>query len=748
MPDQVPPEVELKPPPPPDCGELAGCWNPFWLLDELLLDPLESPDEPDDPVPELELELELDDELPPVVVVAAWLAPGRMAAMAPATATLAKDTPTVVAFSRRRPCSRSATARATWRALLTRPAGGSSLLFTSISIPLLAVNAVGELSADVLSAPGRGAGVCRIGPSCQYLAMRNDASPNTAGPGALRAARDLLLAHRTEYTAAVTRFAWPALEEFNWALDWVDVIAAEHPERLALRVVGDDGSDEALSYAALAARSAQVANWLRGLGVRRGDHVLLMLGNIVPLWEVMLAAMKLGAVVIPASTLLQPADLEDRIARGHVRHVIAEAGLTTRFAGIPGDWTRIVAGPADRYYGALDDADQWHNYAQAASAPAEFTPDGVTRASDPLLLYFTSGTTSQPKLVGHTQVSYPVGHLSTMYWIGIQPGDVHLNISSPGWAKHAWSNFFAPWNASATILILNQARFNAQGMLKALGDYGVTTFCAPPTVWRMLIQADLSAADVSVLRECVAAGEPLNPEVIEQVRKAWGITVRDGFGQTETTALVGNSPGQPVKAGSMGRPLPGYPVVLVDPVTGEPGRDGEICLDLARRPLGLMTGYAGDAERAAEAMRGGYYHTGDVASQDDDGYITYVGRTDDVFKASDYRISPFELESVLIEHAAVAEAAVVPSPDPLRLAVPKAYVLLAADAVAGPELARDIMAFVRMRVPGYKRIRRVEFGDLPKTISGKIRRVELRGQETEPRETRGSTEFWEEDFSW
>src|ERR1700748_2338728 len=297
-----------------------------------------------------------------------------------------------------------------------------------------------------------------------------------------------------------------------------------------------------------------------------------------------------------------------------------------------------------------------------------------------------------------------------MYWIGIQPGDVHLNISSPGWAKHAWSNFFAPWNAQATILILNQSRFNAQGLLAALGDCRVSTFCAPPTVWRMLIQADLGSADISSLRECVAAGEPLNPEVIEQVRKAWGITVRDGFGQTETTAQVGNPPGQPVKAGSMGRPLPGYPVVLVDPVTGEPGRDGEICLDLIRRPLGLMTGYADDPERDAEAMRGGYYHTGDVASQDEDGYITYVGRTDDVFKASDYRISPFELESVLIEHAAVAEAAVVPSPDPLRLAVPKAYVLLAAGSEPDQATALSILRFARDRVPGYKRIRRVEFG--------------------------------------
>jgi acetyl-CoA synthetase len=437
--------------------------------------------------------------------------------------------------------------------------------------------------------------------------MRNDASGPASAHDTLRAARDLLLASRTDYAAAVAGFSWPALDEFNWGLDWFDVIAAEHPDRLALRVVGDDGSDEAVTYAAMAARSAQVANWLRGLGVRRGDHVLLMLGNIVPLWEVMLAAMKLGAVVIPASTLLQPADLADRITRGSVRQVIAEAAQVPKFAGVPGDWTRVVIG------GASAEADGWVPYTDSAAAPAVFEPDGTTQAGDPLLLYFTSGTTSVPKLVGHTHVSYPVGHLSTMYWIGLQPGDVHLNISSPGWAKHAWSNLFAPWLAQATILILNQTRFNAQGMLQALGDCGVTTFCAPPTVWRMLIQADLSAADISALRECVAAGEPLNPEVIEQVRKAWGITIRDGFGQTETTLQVGNPPAQPLKPGSMGRPLPGYPVVLVDPVTGEPARDGEICLDLSRRPLGLMTGYQDDAEREAEAMRGGYYHTGDVA---------------------------------------------------------------------------------------------------------------------------------------
>jgi acetyl-CoA synthetase len=563
-------------------------------------------------------------------------------------------------------------------------------------------------------------------------------TPVTQSSRAFRAARDLLLTHRDDYEAAWREFAWPDLGEFNWALDWFDVIAAEHPERPALRIVGDDAAS--LTYGELKDRSGQVANWLRGLGVRRGDRVLLMLGNVAPLWEVILGAMKLGAVIIPASTLLQPADLDDRVARGQVGHVVTDTAQVEKFANVPGDWTRVVVGGA---------AEGWHSYADAFSAAPEFTPEGVTRASDPLLLYFTSGTTALPKLVAHTQVSYPVGHLSTMYWVGIQPGDVHLNLSSPGWAKHAWSNLFAPWNAGATVLVLNYPRFSAASLLAALGDFGISTFCAPPTVWRMLIQADLGSADISSLRECVAAGEPLNPEVIEQVRKAWGITVRDGFGQTETTAQVGNTPGQAVRVGSMGRPLPGYAVVLVDPVSGAVSRDGEICLDLSRRPLGLMTGYLDDDALNDRAMAGGYYHTGDVATRDDDGYITYVGRTDDVFKASDYRISPFELESILIEHEAVAEAAVVPSPDPVRLAVPKAYVLLTSGRSPSPELAQEIMMFCRQRVAPYKRIRRLEFADLPKTISGKIRRVELRDAETgRPSSPRGVTEFWEEDFSW
>jgi acetyl-CoA synthetase len=614
-----------------------------------------------------------------------------------------------------------------------------------------------------------------------------------------RAARDLLLRHRADYAAARAEFSWPELGEFNWALDWFDAIAAEHPDRTALRIVtspaaaaasaGPDGAHGTrISYAEMARRSDQVACWLREVGVRRGDRLLLMLGNIAPLWEVILAAMKLGAVIVPTSTLLGPADLADRIVRGDVRHVVTESAHVPKFREVPGDWTRIAVeptvggvtvetgeapgvggagGPGASGAGAAPGA--WRAYADSYAASTEFTPDGVTRATDPLLLYFTSGTTAQPKLVQHTHASYPAGHLSTMYWIGLQPGDVHLNISSPGWAKHAWSNVYAPWNAGATALIFGYDRFSAGQLLQVLGEEGVTTFCAPPTVWRMLIQADLAGTDVSALRECLAAGEPLNPEVIEQVRQAWDITVRDGYGQTETTAQVGNTPGQPVRLGSMGRPLPGYEVTLVEPVSGQPAAEGEICLDLSRRPLGLMTGYLGRPEQDAEAMRGGYYHTGDVAARDDDGYITYVGRTDDVFKASDYRISPFELESVLIEHEAVAEAAVVPSPDPVRLAVPKAYVALAAGVVPSAEVAQSIMAFSRGRLAPYKRLRRIEFAELPKTISGKIRRFELRQQETvraaggapPPKDPdgiggpfrvdpspRGTTDFWEEDFSW
>ena len=557
-------------------------------------------------------------------------------------------------------------------------------------------------------------------------------------------ARDFLLAHRNDYAAAIAGFRWPRLDRFNWALDYFDLIARDN-DAPALWIVGEDGSDARFSFAEMASRSARAANFLRGLGVRRGDRILMMLGNELALWETMLAAMKLGAVVIPATALLTTDDLRDRIARGAVRHVIANAAHASKFAPLAAAFTRIAVGSDSG-----GSAAGWHRFESAQASSDRFVADGPTQATDPMLLYFTSGTTAKPKLVLHTHQSYPVGHLSTMYWIGLRASDIHLNISSPGWAKHAWSCVYAPWNAQACIFIYNSARFNAAALLQVLARCRVTTLCAPPTVWRMLIQEDLAAYRGKLaLREVVGAGEPLNPEVIDQVQRAWGLELRDGYGQTETTAQIANSPGQRVKPGSMGRPLPGYAVALLDP-DGRPANEGEVCIDLQANPLPLMAGYLDSAEKTAEAMRDGYYHTGDVAQRDADGYITFVGRADDVFKASDYRISPFELESVLIEHPAVAEAAVVPSPDPLRLAVPKAYVILVAGTAPSAELARQVFAFTRRKLAAYQRIRRLEFVvELPKTISGKIRRVQLRADEVERRSRaggRGEHEYFEDDF--
>jgi acetyl-CoA synthetase len=549
-------------------------------------------------------------------------------------------------------------------------------------------------------------------------------------------ARDTLLTHREDLNAAQRVFRWPMLSHFNWALDYFDPLAAL-TDRIALRIVDGNGFDQALTYAKLATRSSQVANYLAARGVGRGDRVLIMLSNVVPLWESMLAVIKLGAVMIPATTLLQTDDLRDRLERGAVKAIVTEVSFAARFESLSGAPIRVAVGGA---------VAGWYNYEDSHLSAPDLACRPVTRSDELLLLYFTSGTTAKPKVVAHTHASYAIGHLSTMYWMGLRPGDVHLNLSSAGWAKHAWSSFFAPWNAAATVLAYHYERFSPYVLLDLLASCKVTTFCAPPTVWRMLVQQDLSKWRLD-LRELVSAGEPLNPEVIEKVRNAWGLIIRDGFGQTETTAVVGNPPGQPVKVGSMGRALPGYRIALLDS-QGRPGRDGEICIDLTERPTGLMQAYVDDPARTETVFCAGYYHTGDVATQDADGYLTYVGRSDDVFKSSDYRISPFELESVLIEHAAVAESAVVPSPDAQRLTVPKAFVVLAAGHAADADTALAIFEHIRTRVAPYKRIRRIQFATLPKTVSGKIRRVELRLAEYRRRErgTREPGEFWEEDF--
>lgn len=552
---------------------------------------------------------------------------------------------------------------------------------------------------------------------------------------AFKQSRDFLFAHRADYVTAHRDFRWPVQEYFNYALDWFDAELARGPlgNSPALRIVGEGAAER--SFKQLSDDSSRLANGLRALGVKRGERILLMLGNVAPLWETMLAAQKLGAVVIPATTLLNTADLKDRFDRGRVRHVIANGVDAAKFGGLDPSVSRIAVGGASG----------WTDYDSLMRGSAEFVADGVTRSTDPMLLYFTSGTTAKPKLVLHDQQSYPVGHLITMHWIGLRPGDVHLNISSPGWAKHAYSCYFAPWNAGACVFINNQPRFNARGTLEVMAQHGVQTFCAPPTVWRMLVQEDMAPFKGS-LRELVSAGEPLNPEVIEHVRRVWGMTIREGYGQTETTLQIGYFPGQDIKPGSMGHEAPGYRIRLLDSEDKETP-EGEVSILLDHPPLGLMRGYQQD-DGSFTPLGTIAYRTGDVATRDAEGHFTYVGRADDVFKASDYRISPFELESVLVEHEAVAEAAVVPAPDAVRMAVPKAFIALAPGANGDRDTMLSIFRHVRERLSPFKRVRRLEVYDLPKTISGKIRRVELRQTEEKrfSSSEREAAEWREEDF--
>lgn len=559
----------------------------------------------------------------------------------------------------------------------------------------------------------------------------------SAATDAIRFARDQLWSAEN-LDQACAEFHWPDVSgPFNWAIDWFDAVGRDRAD-VALWIREEDGTESKFSWHDMVQRSDRLAAWFRDQGIQAGDRVIVMLGNQVEIWDAQLALMKIGGVILPTAIALNPIDLADRIERAEVKAVITNPHETEKFDVVPGDYLRISAGNAP---------DGWLSLADAQHLDAEPQPI-VTTAESPVLAYFTSGTTNRPKLVEHTHQTYPVGHLSTTYFIGSRPGDVHLNISSPGWGKHAWSSFFAPWIAEATVFVYNYLRFDAADLLAQLRAAGVNTFCAPPTVWRMMILADLGSRPEG-LRQIVGAGEPLNPEVISAVQRAWGLTIRDGYGQTETTAQVGNVPGEKIKIGSMGRPLPGVPVVVLDPDTGLPSNHGEICIELGENTKNLFTGYVGAPQLTQQALRNGYYHTGDLVSVDAEGYFTYVGRDDDVFKASDYKVSPFELESVLMEHPAVAEVAVVPSPDPTRLAVPKAYVALAPGFERSRETAASILRHAKEQLPAYLRVRRVEFEELPKALSGKIRRVVLRAREALPvheRENPHNPEYRYEDF--
>ncbi|GAA3392167.1 AMP-binding protein [Cryptosporangium minutisporangium] len=576
-------------------------------------------------------------------------------------------------------------------------------------------------------------------------------TPTSAG-SAFRAARNFLLETATDYGQAINQFVWPRFTAFNWALDWFDdILATEHANDRALWIVDATGAERCWTFAELSARSSQAAGWLRDQGVRRGDRVLVQLGNQVELWETLLALMKLGAIAVPTSPLLPPVDVAGRVVRADVGHLVVRADRTGGLGSLPPGLTRIAVGRP---------IDGWLRYDDNRHAPASFEPDDATLADDPLLILFTPGTTGRAKAIVHTHVSYPVGHLTTMYWVGLRPGDVHLSVSSPGWTKHLCGNVFTPWNAAACVLVYAAPQPSPDTLLGLAERCGVTTMCAPPKAWRTLAATDLVSwrKRLPKLRELVTISEPVSPAVVHRIRRAWGLTVREGYGQSEATALVAHTPEQPVTLGALGRPLPGCPVVLIDPVSGypaAPGEEGEICLDLARRPVGLMSRYLDAVEpiiagrdtvptgRFDRAPDRRYYRTGDVAVADELGFLRYLGRVEDVFSSADHRISPVELEGVLVEHEAVGEAAVVPTPDTTET-LPKAYIDLAAGYRPGPETARAILRFARSHLPPYQRVRRVEFGPLPRTVSGKVRRTELR--ERERGSHRRPHEYREEDF--
>jgi len=539
----------------------------------------------------------------------------------------------------------------------------------------------------------------------------------------------------------------PKPEFFNWTHEIFEGLhVAEQPDKTAIVLAGE-GHEQEITYAELAHRANRLLNYWRAAGVAEGDAVLLMVPVCAELWDTYVAGIKGGQVIVPTATIMTVKDLEYRFGRLLPAVVIADAENAEKIDEAEQAIGQRIALKMLVDASAETSRPGWVSFADTAPYSAH-APAANTRADDPLFLFFTSGTTGQPKVVTHTHFSYPVGHLSTAAWIGLHAGDTHCNISQAGWAKFAWSSFFAPLNVGATLLVHQQAgRFLAPPMLRALEKYAVSTFCAPPTVLRLLILEDLTRYRFS-FRECVSAGEPLNPEVIEAWQRGTGRLIRDGYGQTESTAMVYNLPNAEVRLGSMGRPSFMYDMVIADD-------EGNILPDLAEghiavrtdtgRPNGIFKEYFGEPERRASVFRHGLYYTGDKAYRDAEGYLWFVGRDDDVIKSSDYRVGPFEVESVLVEHPAVVEAAVVGSPHPIKGHEIKAFVILHPQHAASAELAHELFGFSRHHLAPYKMPRILEFvTELPKTISGKIRRVELRAREEQQRRSgdQGEQEYF------
>ena len=538
----------------------------------------------------------------------------------------------------------------------------------------------------------------------------------------------------TNYQQARRDFKWEVAEDYNFAIDTIGKWAAD-PEKLAMLWIGQDGAEERYSFAHFDEQSSRVAHAFERLGVGKGDRVLLMLPRVVEWWETMLGLMKLGAIGIPCTTLLTSKDIAYRADVAEAVAFVSDASGIGKLAQVRDACpsVRVVVSVGDPGETCPEGCVNYHPTVDAASLTWY---DRRTKASDACLIYFTSGTVGYPKMVVHTHASYPVGHtvVTGRYWLDLTPDDLVWNLSEMGWAKAAWSNFFGPWGNGAAIFVQDaRGKFDGKATLAMLAQYPISVFCAPPTAYRVMVQDDLKSYHFTGLRHCVGAGEPLNPEVIDSWREGTGLTIRDGYGQTETVLLCGNFPPEEVRPGSMGKPSPGFDLAVIDQDGLElgPNKEGDIAVRVKpERPLGMFREYWRNPEATERSFKGDWYLTGDRAYRDADGYFWFVGRADDVIISAGYRIGPFEVESALVEHPAVMEAAVVASPDPVRGEVVKAFVILAPGYQASPELATELQDYVKSVTAPYKYPREIEFvTELPKTISGKIRRVELRERE-------------------
>ncbi len=557
------------------------------------------------------------------------------------------------------------------------------------------------------------------------------------------------------YEEAYEGFKWPRITKFNWATDYFDKIAAGN-SKPALIYADTEGNEITVSFDEMMKRSNQVANFLSDLGMQKGDRVLIMMDTSVEIFELFLGIMKMGGSIIPASTLLSPADISDRIERGNVKFVIVHNKFRERVDQAGDILKSLKALVCVRQIAHKCDCEErefipcWTDYEDSKNYPKEHEASFITYSTDNLFLFFTSGTTSQPKLVMHPY-HYPVGHLTTMYWLDLKEDDVHYNISSPGWAKFAWSSFLAPWNAGATIFTFNYSAFDPDKTLDFIEKYKITSLCAPLSVWKLFVLRDFSKYNFN-LKKIVSAGEPLNPEISKKVEELTGLQLREGYGQTETTGLIFTPKGMKVPEGSMGKVSPGYEIQILDEKLDEvkPGEDGQIAVAVYPvKPLGLLTGYD-DVEKNREIFKGGWYLTGDTAYMDESGFIHFIGRVDDVFKSLDYRISPFEVESEIMEHPAVMEVGVIPTIDDRDRIVPKAFIVLKPDYFANKQTALDLFRFIRDNMAPYKRPRSIEFmEEFPKTISAKVMRKDLRqyDKELKQKKIRGKHEFLEKDFA-